>query len=103
MIREISLKVQVVSGKRLQMQWMQVHTYHCQETMLLAKTSEVQSTKTSSAFWLHGFNKKQHKVLKFDLTKEDEPECASQLQQTRQTQEKLQKEQIDYFKFRESE
>jgi len=36
--------------------------------------------KTSSALWLHGFNRKQHKVLGFDPTREDEPECVSSLQ-----------------------
>jgi len=46
---------------------------------------------------------KQHKVLEFDPIKEDKPECVLPLQQSTQTQEKLQKEQIDYFKSRESE
>jgi len=72
--------VQVVNGRILQMQWMQVGTYRYQEIVLLAKTSGAQSTKTSSALWLHDFNRKQHKVLGFDPTREDELECVSPLQ-----------------------
>jgi hypothetical protein len=82
---------------------MQVGTCCCQEIVLLAKTSGAQSTKTSSALWLHGFNRKQHKVLGFDPARKDELECASPLQQSTQTQEKFQKKQINYFKSRESE
>jgi hypothetical protein len=49
------------------------------------------------------FNRKQHKVLGFDLAREDKPKCALPLQQNTQTQEKLQKEQVDYFKSKENE
>ncbi len=43
------------------------------------------------------------KVLRFDLVKEDALECVLPLQQSTQTQEKLQKKQINYFKSKESE
>ncbi len=81
--------MQVVSGRRLEMQWMQVGICCCQETLLLTKTSGLRSTETSSALWLHGFNKKQDKVFGFDPTRENEPECALPLQQSTQTQKKL--------------
>ncbi len=48
---------------------------------MLAKTSGVQSTETSNALWLHGFNRKQDKVLGFDPTRENKPGCALLLQQ----------------------
>jgi hypothetical protein len=59
---------------------MQVGICCYQETMLFAKIGGAQSMETSSALWLHGFNRKQYKILGFHPTGEDELERVSPFQ-----------------------